>query len=718
MVDLQFPNFANALALGASARTANIRAEREQEEVNALRRRNSLGPDVQAAIGGDNGALGRIAAVDPDYAVKIGPILDKLDTNRQAVLKRAAEFTTQVGMGVLNAPPDQQAAAYAAGMQEAKRQGHDTTNWPQQWNPQARAWVEFNVHKALPVSKWFEEREKTAREGITLSGPMGGGAAPAGWQTAAVPQSAMPSGQRMVQTLTEQGLSPVAAAGIVGSLYQESGFNPKAVGDNGTAYGMGQWRNDRAAGLGQFAQQQGKAPTDPDVQLAFLVHEMKGGDMGAQRAWQMLQTAKTPEEATTAMMHFFRPQGYTPNNPQAGHGYAQRVQYAQSFMQPGGGGGAVPSAPGPVAMPPPPVSMAPASGMPSAQMPTYTTLPSFDGAGLPHQPQTSPASNAGPLPSAPPQADSNAVRAAPVGQRPPEYQGIKLPRGGQFVLKGGVPIIKDGTALIVRPDGGGGMTWDAVPLPQRKEPSNQPIGGPFAGTSMQAQALNILKVGDPSSVEYAMAFAFLSKPQTSVDAEGRPVVIQPMDLHMVRPPTLGAGPASTPAPGQPGSLTAAIPGGGSVTVMPSLAPKGPSASEMAKYRDAKAEGQTIIGALEDFRSEYKKATDQGGRLKSMSGANTPLNTAFSNAALLAKGEALYNLGVLNGPDLDIIRRTLPDPSSWRSALTSEADMNTAIDKVISLIRSRITEKEKALGLAPSQSTQSRAADLKKKYGLE
>lgn len=148
---------------------------------------------------------------------------------------------------------------------------------------------------------------------------------------------AVRTGQQFTSYLTaKHNLSPVAAGGVVGGLFQESGFDPgygftRPGGDNGTAHGMGQWRFDRAAGLKKFAQAQGKPVTDPYVQLDYLVSEMKGGDMGAQRAWAMLQQAKTPQEATTAMMHFFRPAGYTPANPTAGHGYTSRVQYAQNF---------------------------------------------------------------------------------------------------------------------------------------------------------------------------------------------------------------------------------------------------------------------------------------------------------------------------------------------------------------------------------------------------
>lgn len=131
---------------------------------------------------------------------------------------------------------------------------------------------------------------------------------------------------------TRHGFSPVAAASTVGNLYQESRFNPTAVGDGGRSTGMAQWDPNRYAGLVQFAQTQGRPPNDPNTQLDYLVSEMKGGDMGAQRAYALLQTAKTPEEGTAALMHFFRPAGYTPANPAGGHAFGNRVQYAQALL--------------------------------------------------------------------------------------------------------------------------------------------------------------------------------------------------------------------------------------------------------------------------------------------------------------------------------------------------------------------------------------------------
>lgn len=140
------------------------------------------------------------------------------------------------------------------------------------------------------------------------------------------------TGKKYVAYLTDtHGYSPVAAATIVGNLIQESTLNPKAVHDNNTGYGMAGWRLERRDALYNFAKEQKRDVNDPTLQLDFFAHELKSGDMGAKRADAMLKNAKTPEEATEALMHFFRPAGYTPANPRGGLAFDNRVRYSQSL---------------------------------------------------------------------------------------------------------------------------------------------------------------------------------------------------------------------------------------------------------------------------------------------------------------------------------------------------------------------------------------------------
>jgi len=241
------------------------------------------------------------------------------------------------------------AGIYGASQAQAQQEAEKAWQWKQQYDTQEayRKAQEENLRSQTELRR-SDMQAKTALGDAVRSGlGVPGMAPPQSGPTMGPGPDLLKAGAPKVEYLqSKYGLSPVAAATVVGNLGWESGFNPTATHDGGRGYGMAGWDPQRTAALTQFAQAQGKAPSDPQVQLDFVVNEGKSGDMGAQRAWQMLQTAKTPEEATTAMMHYFRPAGYTPNNPQGGHGYAQRVQYSQALLPggaPAGGGSPMPT---------------------------------------------------------------------------------------------------------------------------------------------------------------------------------------------------------------------------------------------------------------------------------------------------------------------------------------------------------------------------------------
>lgn len=137
----------------------------------------------------------------------------------------------------------------------------------------------------------------------------------------------------VVGFFTGIGYSPQAAAAIAGHLSQESKLSTTALGDKGTAFGLGQWRGDRLASLKDYAKSKGQDYKDAKTQLGFVDHEMKTGkDAGAKRAHDGLKSAKTVEEATAAFMHYERPLGYTVAAPQKGHAYSSRLANAKSAM--------------------------------------------------------------------------------------------------------------------------------------------------------------------------------------------------------------------------------------------------------------------------------------------------------------------------------------------------------------------------------------------------
>ena len=159
----------------------------------------------------------------------------------------------------------------------------------------------------------------------------GGGAPRQGGQSAPAmaPEQAKAAAQQKIQYLVNtHGFTPDQAATMVGNLYQESKFNPTATHDGGTGYGLGGWRLERRDALIKEAQAKGEDPANPTTQLDFYANEFK-----TRPEFQKFQQAQTPEQRQAAMMDYFRPAGYTPQNPQGGHAFANRMQYAQQFGQ-------------------------------------------------------------------------------------------------------------------------------------------------------------------------------------------------------------------------------------------------------------------------------------------------------------------------------------------------------------------------------------------------
>lgn len=120
--------------------------------------------------------------------------------------------------------------------------------------------------------------------------------------------SSIAAGRSIQSFFMRNGYTSEQAAGLVANLSQESGFNPDKPGDNGTAYGMGQWHSDRQADylrLYHHRMQDVHGDQARDEQLNFMMWELKNrsylGDSQLRRAGTASQAA------AIASVDYFRP---------------------------------------------------------------------------------------------------------------------------------------------------------------------------------------------------------------------------------------------------------------------------------------------------------------------------------------------------------------------------------------------------------------------------
>ncbi len=139
------------------------------------------------------------------------------------------------------------------------------------------------------------------------------------------------------QRLIDKGYSPQAASAIVGRFQQESGpdLNPLAVHDKGTGFGIAGWRDPkpgegRKTNLLNWAKDNDLDPNDLDTQIDFFDHEVNEGDEAP--IGEALRNAASVEDATAAMIHYERPQGYDEKDVTKASGYENTLNNARSLL--------------------------------------------------------------------------------------------------------------------------------------------------------------------------------------------------------------------------------------------------------------------------------------------------------------------------------------------------------------------------------------------------
>ena len=123
-----------------------------------------------------------------------------------------------------------------------------------------------------------------------------------------------------------KGMSPVASAGIVGNLIQEStggnGVNTNVTNSIG-AYGSAQWLGSRKEGLFNYARSRGYDPSDKKIQAEFILQEL---NTTHKKALEKLNRANSLIDATDSFLTHFEKPG------ESERVLNKRVKYAESIL--------------------------------------------------------------------------------------------------------------------------------------------------------------------------------------------------------------------------------------------------------------------------------------------------------------------------------------------------------------------------------------------------
>jgi peptidoglycan hydrolase-like protein with peptidoglycan-binding domain len=141
-----------------------------------------------------------------------------------------------------------------------------------------------------------------------------------------------PKGERglpleIMDFLIDKGLSVAGAAGIVGNMQVESGFNTSVLGDNGTSIGLCQWHNERKDKLFTWTKENNLEPLSVEGQLEYLWMEL---ETSFRSLISKFETISDPQDAAHAFARQFeRPSYISP----------LRLEYAQKYFDAYNSGG-------------------------------------------------------------------------------------------------------------------------------------------------------------------------------------------------------------------------------------------------------------------------------------------------------------------------------------------------------------------------------------------
>lgn len=281
---------------------------------------------------------------------------------------------------------------------------------------------------------------------------------------------------------------------------------------------------------------------------------------------------------------------------------------------------------------------------------------------------------------------------------------------------------------------------------------------PFSGTGVESSALNIVIKGQKdqslrASPEFLMAWRKLTEPQIIRDAAGNMSLytppppkgmLPPMALQqggMVQAPSgtqapprqfPPSGPTGAPmppppsravpprlpagiAPDSPGQFfdpdkhaatlgdgmlppeVVSAPGGGTIAALPGTSPVG--SEEAKQIRQAI---NTTIPSVKESLKEYRASLNQTGQVDRLFGIGPANAAAKSNHTnLLLQLKELFNLGVLNGPDYELMLKMVGAPDSFDAFIGGRKSLDAQLGATEKYLDAKINEwneRAKAAGI--------------------
>jgi hypothetical protein len=190
-------------------------------------------------------------------------------------------------------------------------------------------WISEKLQAAHGIETGFFKKL-----GITGGSKKSGGGAPAHSSAHVTGHASEGAQAEAMKYFMSQGWTKAQAAGIVANLRTESSLNAGAVGDNGAAYGLGQWHGDRQANFEKLFGHSIKQGTYQE-QLAFVQWELNHSERGAGTA---LRNAKTAQQAGAIVSaRYERPADKAGNEARRG-ALAARIAGASQFSAGAGAG--------------------------------------------------------------------------------------------------------------------------------------------------------------------------------------------------------------------------------------------------------------------------------------------------------------------------------------------------------------------------------------------